>query len=40
MDNAPEGLKALARTRNWRIGLSNSNDGVAEAIESALSVAC
>jgi hypothetical protein len=40
MSNAPEGLKALARARNWRIGLSNSNDGVAEAIESALGVTC
>ena len=40
MDNAPEDLKALARTRNWRIGLSNASDGVAEAIESALSVTC
>ena len=36
MDNAPEDLKALARVRNWRIGRSNTNDGVAEAIESAL----
>ena len=42
MDNAPEDLKNLARTRNWRIGRSNTNDGVAEAIESALgaSVPC
>jgi hydroxymethylpyrimidine pyrophosphatase-like HAD family hydrolase len=40
MDNAPEDLKALARTRGWRIGRSNSNDGVAEAIEAALSVPC
>jgi hydroxymethylpyrimidine pyrophosphatase-like HAD family hydrolase len=40
MVNAPEDLKALARARNWRIGLSNINDGVAEAIESALGVAC
>jgi hypothetical protein len=40
MANAPEDLKALARSRNWRIGLSNTNDGVAEAIESALAVAC
>jgi hypothetical protein len=36
MSNAPEDLKALARTRNWRIGLANTNDGVAEAIETAL----
>jgi hydroxymethylpyrimidine pyrophosphatase-like HAD family hydrolase len=40
MNNAPEDLKTLARTRNWRIGLSNTDDGVAEAIESTLSVAC
>jgi hydroxymethylpyrimidine pyrophosphatase-like HAD family hydrolase len=40
MDNAPEDLKALARTRGWRIGRSNSNDGVADAIEAALSVPC
>jgi hydroxymethylpyrimidine pyrophosphatase-like HAD family hydrolase len=40
MDNAPEDLKALARTRNWRIGLANTSDGVAEAIESALAVTC
>jgi hydroxymethylpyrimidine pyrophosphatase-like HAD family hydrolase len=40
MDNAPEDLKALARGRNWRIGLANTDDGVAEAIESALGVAC
>ncbi len=39
MDNAPEDLKALARSRNWRIGLSNTADGVAEAIETALAVA-
>jgi hydroxymethylpyrimidine pyrophosphatase-like HAD family hydrolase len=40
MANAPEDLKALARTRNWRIGLANTHDGVAEAIEAALGVAC
>ena len=40
MDNAPEDLKALARGRNWRIGLANTDDGVAAAIESALGVAC
>ena len=40
MSNAPEDLKALARTRNWRIGLANTADGVAEAIESALAVTC
>lgn len=36
MDNAPEDLKAFARERGWRIGPSNINHGVAEAIESAL----
>jgi hydroxymethylpyrimidine pyrophosphatase-like HAD family hydrolase len=40
MDNAPEDLKSLARTRGWRIGLTNTNDGVAEAIETALGVTC
>jgi hydroxymethylpyrimidine pyrophosphatase-like HAD family hydrolase len=40
MDNGPDDLKALALTRNWRIGRSNTNDGVAEAIETALGVAC
>jgi hydroxymethylpyrimidine pyrophosphatase-like HAD family hydrolase len=40
MANAPEDLQALARTRNWRIGLANTADGVAEAIESALTVSC
>ncbi len=40
MDNAPEDLKVLALTRNWRIGRSNTNDGVAEAIETALGVTC
>ena len=40
MDNAPEDLKALADTRGWRLGLSNRDDGVAEAIEAALSVTC
>jgi hydroxymethylpyrimidine pyrophosphatase-like HAD family hydrolase len=39
MDNAPEDLKVLARERNWRIGPSNNNNGVAEAIESMLGVA-
>jgi hypothetical protein len=39
MDNAPEDLKELARERGWRIGPSNLNDGVAEAIESALPLA-
>jgi hydroxymethylpyrimidine pyrophosphatase-like HAD family hydrolase len=36
MDNAPEDLKALARLRGWQIGPANHADGVAEAIESAL----
>jgi hydroxymethylpyrimidine pyrophosphatase-like HAD family hydrolase len=40
MDNAPDDLKALARTRGWRIGLTNTADGVAEAIEFSLTVAC
>lgn len=40
MDNAPEDLKALARTRGWRLGPSNRADGVAEAIEAALGVIC
>ncbi len=38
MDNAPEDLKTLAHARNWRLGLANSADGVAEAIEAALAV--
>ncbi|MGD0887623.1 MAG: HAD-IIB family hydrolase [Acidobacteriaceae bacterium] len=36
MENAPEDLKALARARNWVIARSNRDDGVAHAIESAL----
>jgi hypothetical protein len=36
MDNAPEDLKALARAHNWSIAPSNRDDGVAHAIESAL----
>lgn len=36
MSNAPEDLKALANTRNWRIGPSNIANGVADTIESAL----
>lgn len=40
MDNAPEDLKVLARVRGWRLGPSNRNDGVAEAIEAALAVTC
>lgn len=38
MDNAPEDLRAFARERGWRIGPSNLDHGVAEAIEAALSV--
>ena len=40
MENAPEDLKAMARSRGWRIGLANTAHGVAEAIESALAVTC
>ena len=36
MDNAPDDLKALALTNGWRVGLSNREDGVAEAIEAAV----
>jgi hydroxymethylpyrimidine pyrophosphatase-like HAD family hydrolase len=38
MDNAPEDLKALARTRNWHIAPANTADGVAHTIESALAI--
>jgi len=38
MGNAPEDLKIFARERGWRIGPSNLEDGVAEAIECALSI--
>jgi hydroxymethylpyrimidine pyrophosphatase-like HAD family hydrolase len=40
MANAPEDLKALARTRNWRIAPANTGDGVADTIESALAITC
>jgi hydroxymethylpyrimidine pyrophosphatase-like HAD family hydrolase len=40
MNNAPEDLKTLAHARGWRIGLANTDHGVAEAIESALEVTC
>ena len=40
MDNAPEDLKVLARARGWRIGPSNRDDGVAQAIEAALAITC
>jgi hydroxymethylpyrimidine pyrophosphatase-like HAD family hydrolase len=36
MANAPEDLKLLAAERGWTIGLSNDEDGVAVAIEAAL----
>jgi len=39
MDNAPDDLKAVARARGWRLGPSNQEDGVAEAIEWALDFA-
>lgn len=39
MENAPEGLKSMARSRGWRIARSNRDDGVAEAIESHLEIA-
>jgi hydroxymethylpyrimidine pyrophosphatase-like HAD family hydrolase len=38
MGNAPEDLKALALARGWTIGPPNRADGVAEAIEAALTV--
>jgi hypothetical protein len=38
MANAPDDLRALALTRGWTIGLSNRDDGVALAIESALTL--
>jgi hypothetical protein len=38
MANAPEDLKALARTRNWRIAPANTADGVADTIESVLAI--
>jgi hydroxymethylpyrimidine pyrophosphatase-like HAD family hydrolase len=38
MSNAPADLKLLATQRGWTVGLSNEEDGVAAAIESALSL--
>ncbi len=38
MDNAPEELKVIARSKGWSIARSNREDGVADAIESALSI--
>jgi hypothetical protein len=40
MDNAPPELKELAVARNWHIAPSNRDDGVADAIETALTVVC
>jgi hydroxymethylpyrimidine pyrophosphatase-like HAD family hydrolase len=40
MANGPDDLKELARERGWQIGPSNRDDGVADAIEAALSAAC
>jgi len=40
MANAPEDLKALARERGWTVGPANHADGVADAVESALTVNC
>ena len=39
MANAPADLKAYAVSRGWRLTTSNAEDGVAEAVEQALSVA-
>jgi hydroxymethylpyrimidine pyrophosphatase-like HAD family hydrolase len=36
MGNAPEDLRAMAAERGWRVGRRHDEDGVAEAIESAL----
>ena len=36
MDNAPEELKTIARSKGWCIARSNREDGVADAIESTL----
>ena len=36
MANAPEDLKAMAHARDWTLGLSHDEDGVAAAIESTL----
>jgi hypothetical protein len=36
MDNAPEELKVMARSKGWSIARSNREDGVADAIESTL----
>ena len=38
MDNAPEDLKAIARSSGWSIARSNRDDGVAHAIESTLCI--
>jgi hypothetical protein len=39
MANAPQDLTATATERGWRVGLRHDDDGVAEAIETALSMA-
>ena len=36
MANAPADFRELAESRGWTIGLSNDEDGVAAAIETAL----
>jgi hydroxymethylpyrimidine pyrophosphatase-like HAD family hydrolase len=38
MANAPEDLLGLAAQRGWQVGLTNLADGVAEAVEAALTV--
>jgi hydroxymethylpyrimidine pyrophosphatase-like HAD family hydrolase len=40
MRNAPEDLQSLAAERGWRVGATHDRDGVADAIEAALTVAC
>jgi hydroxymethylpyrimidine pyrophosphatase-like HAD family hydrolase len=39
MGNAPEDLLELAAERGWQVGKTNIEDGVAEAVEAALTVA-
>jgi hydroxymethylpyrimidine pyrophosphatase-like HAD family hydrolase len=38
MGNAPEDLLELAAAQGWHVGLTNLEDGVAEAVEAALTV--
>jgi hydroxymethylpyrimidine pyrophosphatase-like HAD family hydrolase len=40
MANAPPDLKLFAASRGWPIAPSNSADGVAHTIESALAIPC